>query len=85
MRRATELFHGKACLIGTAGRGVGDVLTKDGEGLPQGKGLEGKDDFCTALSCHIANERKVASEQPFLYHIIWSFQDDEIELYIVLY
>ena len=62
MRQATELFVGQAGLGEAAGGGMGDVLAEDGEGLPQCKGLEGQNNLCPTLSCHLGDEGEVATQ-----------------------
>ena len=56
MGRTTKFFLGQTRLVGTTGCGVRYILTEDGESLPEGKSLEGKDNLCPALSGNILNQ-----------------------------
>ena len=49
---AAELLFCQPCLPQGAGGGGVDVLAEDGERLPQGKGLEGQNDFDVGLVGH---------------------------------
>ena len=64
--RRTELFQREPGLVGAAGCGVADVLAEDGEGAPQGKGLEGKDNLGSAGLRHMADELEIAAQERFL-------------------
>ena len=56
MSRSTELFLGKSRLGERASRGRTDVLTEDGESLPQRESLEGQDNLHVGTSGHVGNE-----------------------------
>ena len=74
MAERAELFERKACLAQTAGRGVTDVLAEDGEGAPQGKSLEGKDNLHVGFVGHALDELQVPPEQLLLKQIVRTHQ-----------
>ena len=69
MRLAAEGFEGQTSLVGRAGGGVVDLLAKDGERAPDGERLESKNNLDIRPTGHIANQRKVLTEQLLVHYI----------------
>ena len=66
---STHLFEGQSSLPDGARRAVGDILTDDGEGTPEGISLEGQDDLYTGSASHVLDQAEVASQQILLQYI----------------
>lgn len=51
---------------------MADVLTEDGECLPEGEGLEGEDDFGAGAVGDVLDEGEVAAETGFFEEVVRS-------------
>ena len=71
---ASKLLSRQTCFVERAGRGVADVFTKDWKRTPQGKRLEGKDDFHTGLIGHLFDKREIPAQESLFEKVIGSIQ-----------
>lgn len=65
----SELLKSQTCLEEGTGGGRMNILTEDGERLPQGIGLEGENDFHACFIGHSADKRQVTPQELFLQQI----------------
>ena len=65
-----ELLVSLPGFVGRRGSGVGDVFAEDGEGLPQGEGLEGEDELYVGLAGNVPDECEVLPQFVFFYEVV---------------
>ena len=64
-----KLLQGQTGLAERAGCCAADVLAEDGERLPQGKGLEGKNPLRIGAAGNLTDKSEVAPQQRFFNDI----------------
>ena len=69
--QTAQFLGGQAGFGERAGGGLGEHLTNNGEGIPEGKGLESQNDLGTTALLNIANEAHIAAESFGLQNVAW--------------
>ena len=69
MGRCSEFLQSQAGFRKRTGSGGVDILTEDGKGLPQGKGLESKYNLYIGFRRNIRDESEVTAKFLFLYNL----------------